>query len=96
MRAYIAYWLINCSCSSSGILSVPDNVIRPETQMIRRLLLHLILTHMPFYNQLVWFLLFREIIRSLIKISENETAIKIAAMGLQGLCDKGIFYNNSQ
>ena len=31
-----------------------------------------------------------------VKISENETAFKIAALGLQGLCDNRIFYNNSQ
>ena len=29
-------------------------------------------------------------------IWENETAFKIEAWGLQGLCDNGIFYNNSQ
>ena len=33
---------------------------------------------------------------TVIKMSENETACKIAALGLQGLCDSGIFYNNSQ
>ena len=32
----------------------------------------------------------------IVKILENETAFKIAALGLQGLCDNGIFYNNSQ
>ena len=31
-----------------------------------------------------------------VKISENKTSIKIAALGLQGLGDNGIFYNNSQ
>ena len=31
-----------------------------------------------------------------VKISENETVFKIAALGLQGLCDNGIFFNNSQ
>ena len=29
------------------------------------------------------------------KITENETAFEIAALGFQGLCDNGIFYNNS-
>ena len=33
---------------------------------------------------------------TVVKISENETAIKIAALGLQGLSDNGIFYNHSQ
>ena len=33
---------------------------------------------------------------AVVKISENETALKIAALGIQGLCDNGIFYNNSQ
>ena len=28
---------------------------------------------------------------AVVRISENETAL-----GLQGLCDNGIFYNNSQ
>ena len=30
------------------------------------------------------------------KISENETAFKFAALGLRGLCDNGIIYDNSQ
>ena len=29
-------------------------------------------------------------------ISENESDFKVAALGLQGLCDDEIFYNNSQ
>ena len=33
---------------------------------------------------------------TVVKISENKTALKIAALGLQGLCDNGPFYNNSQ
>ena len=33
---------------------------------------------------------------TVVKISENETALQIAALGLQGLCDNGIFYNISQ
>ena len=33
---------------------------------------------------------------TIVNISENETAFKIAALGLQGQCDDGIFYNNSQ
>ena len=33
---------------------------------------------------------------TVVKISENETAFIIAAFGLQGLCDNGIFCNNSQ
>ena len=31
---------------------------------------------------------------TVVKISENEIAFKIAALGLHGLCDNGIFYNN--
>ena len=33
---------------------------------------------------------------TVVKISENEIAFKIAAWGLKGLCDNGIFYNNFQ
>ena len=33
---------------------------------------------------------------AVVKISEKETAFKIATLGLQGLCDNGIFYNNSE
>ena len=33
---------------------------------------------------------------TVVKISENETAFKIVALGLQGLCDNGIIYYNSQ
>ena len=33
---------------------------------------------------------------TVVKISENETAFKIAALGSQGLSDNLIFYNNSQ
>ena len=33
---------------------------------------------------------------TVVNISENKTAFKIAALGLQGLCNNGIFYNNSQ
>ena len=32
---------------------------------------------------------------TVVKISENETVFKIVTLGLQGLCDNGIFYNNS-
>ena len=34
-------------------------------------------------------------VRYSFKISENKTAFKIAAFGLQSLCDNGTFYNNS-
>ena len=33
---------------------------------------------------------------TVVEKSENETAIKIAALGLQCLSDNGIFYNHSQ
>ena len=33
---------------------------------------------------------------TVVKISENETAFKIAALGLQVLFGNWIFYNNSQ
>ena len=33
---------------------------------------------------------------AVVKISWNKTSFKIAALGLQGLCDNGPFYNNSQ
>ena len=33
---------------------------------------------------------------TVVKISENKTAFKITAFGLQSLCDNGPFYNNSQ
>ena len=33
---------------------------------------------------------------TVVKISENKTALKIAAFGSQGLCDNGFFLNTLQ
>ena len=41
---------------------------------------------------IIWYFAYTTVV----KISENKPLLKFAALGLQGLSDNGIFYNNSQ
>ena len=48
-----------------------------------------------YVDTILWYFVIFEY-TTVVNISENKTAFKIAALGLQGLCDNGSIYNNSQ